>query len=103
MIIEELTPDLMGKPEEFIRQELDMLEFLFDDPGLTKLRRKVTAHPAVSRFDAIKSFLVEPNLQYPNENDLALEIGSLLLDRMNLERTPLLAQVWNNLGDVEVQ
>ena len=81
MSADTLQPDAHGRVHEFLRLELRILELLFDDAGLATLRANAPRHPAVTRYDRIATFLERHDrLEYPNETDLVLEIGSLILD-----------------------
>jgi hypothetical protein len=94
-----LRPDVHGSVETFVRQELSMLENLFDDAGLTKLRVQTPDHPALNRYDLAEDYLTKRQvLQYPDESHMALNIGNLVLDR--LAQTGVEAkQFWEVVGD----
>lgn len=52
---------------------LQRLEIMFDDQGLSQLRRSRPAHPAVRRFDALLQLLREGGRIVPEQVNLAVE------------------------------
>ena len=96
----DLRPDAYGSVESFVRQELSMLENLFDDTDLSNLRVQAPEHPGVKRYDLAKSYLTKRQiLQYPDEFHMAVNIGSLLLDRLAQTDVTLDEQFWKIVGD----
>ena len=96
----DLRPDAYGSVESFVRQELSMLEDLFDDTGLSKLRVQAPEHPGIKRYDLATSYLTKRQiLQYPDESDMAVNIGSLVLDRLAQTGGQLDEQLWEIVGD----
>jgi hypothetical protein len=82
-------PDAEGPIAPFARKEMRTLELLFDDPSLSKLRKRFPEHPAVSRYDLLARFVEgQVTLNYPNETDLVLGMGSSMLDVLSLPETP---------------
>jgi hypothetical protein len=98
-----IEPDFVGPIEPVLTRELKLLELLFNDCGLTSLRRRNVQHPAVQRYDQITAFLTQKTgLHYPDETVLVLEIGNLLLDGLTIGRTATAENVLEAIDDPEV-
>lgn len=81
----QLSPDLEGPIGPVLERQLRLIELLLDDVGLNDLRNLSPSHPAVKRYDSIRAF-IDHNfaVNYPDETDLVLEVGSTLLDNLGL-------------------
>lgn len=67
-------------PEEVLIQ-VRILELMFDDPGLTDLRKGVPDHPAVQRVDQLSGFANAEQFDWDRGHELAEAVGSMLIDR----------------------
>lgn len=71
---------------EEVEDELDalhrVLEVVFDDPGLSRLRRERPRHPAVATWDLIDSLRTGPGIDYEDELPGLRRLAFLTLDRM---------------------
>lgn len=98
-----MKPPLSGPIEPFLTRELHLLELLFGDPNLTSLRERSPAHPAVKRYDTITAFIThKAQLNYPDETNLVLEVGSLLLDGLALAPAISAESIIDAIDDQEV-
>ena len=96
-------PNVTGRPGLFLQNKLDLLELLLADPGLGALRVRSPLHPAVKRYDNIAAFLAKRiGLSYPDETNLVLDIGSILLDAFLPDSSVTLDDVLRSMGDDEV-
>ena len=96
-------PDITGRPEPLLRRELDLIALLLADPGLCALRRLSPFHSAVKRYDSISGYLAGTvGFRYPDETDLALEIGGVLLDASLPGDTITPEDVLKLIGDTDV-
>jgi len=83
------TPHSFGHIEALLKRELHLLELLFDDSGLTSLRRHAPLHPAVKRYDAITAFITNKLEVRFEDADVVLQVGSMLLDGLAIDPTGL--------------
>jgi hypothetical protein len=102
--VDNLKPHATGSVHSFAEQELQALEILFADRGLEKLRTQAPDHPAVTRYDFVKAYSDDaPTLQYPDEYQTVVKLGSILLDRLALDARPLNQDFWTSIADQSSQ
>jgi hypothetical protein len=79
------TPEHRFRAEELdaeLGQQLHLLEVLFQDPGLTELRRRAASHPAVGTFDLIRQLKESPGrIQCDDHDRIVATVGRLLIER----------------------
>lgn len=98
-----VIPSFVGAIEPILKRECKLLGLLLNDPGLSSLRSKAPAHPAVKRLDKINGILTQTyKLQYPNEVDDVLEIGTAALDGMTIGSGASPETVLASIDDDEV-
>lgn len=89
---------------EELRRQLLALEAMFDDPGLDALRQDVQTHPAVSRYDLLRS-LVARNGSFAaaEETDVFLSMSAAMLDRMTWAADPVASDYWDVIPDADTR
>jgi hypothetical protein len=88
---EPLTP---AEAEARVRESIEILDAMFDDPGLNRLRLKTSDHPAVRRRDTLAAMF--PRRQRPYEELVMtlIELGAIEFDRFWLP-APDAAEFWS--------
>jgi hypothetical protein len=76
------TPRFGATFEEELQTQADVLQSMFDDPGLTRLRSRAPSHPAVWRYDSITRLLRQKG-QWASEeeDDLFGALAAMVFDR----------------------
>ena len=95
MALEPPAFKLNGQAE--IRSELDaqidLLAAMFDDAGLSALRRRLPSHPAVTRYDALVA-LRDSSVSPDTEHGLIKEVAWALMDRSTWAANPSVRPFW---------
>lgn len=87
--MDHLSSNFQGPIGPALERELCLIELLLDDIGLGILRKRSASHPAVRRYDTIRAFIDNnAHVNYPDEMDLVLQVGSTLLDALRPGTSP---------------
>ena len=73
--------------------QIDLLAAMFDDAGLSALRRRLPSHPAVTRYDALVA-LRDSSVSPDNEHGLIKEVAWALMDRRTWAANPSVRPFW---------
>jgi hypothetical protein len=79
---------------------LGLLDAMFDDPGLTRLRAKAPRHPAVRRYDRMTDLALGARLPLDIEHEIVLDVASMATDHLTWAGAGDAADYWRSLiGD----
>lgn len=89
--------------QAFIRKYLNQIEILFDDPGLSNLRKLSPRHPVIYEYDILKSFVDEGLTPlFPNEVALLIHMGNAVINNIVPNSLETKAEILEYIGDQEV-
>lgn len=89
------TPDFAAE----IRLQIGILDAMFSDPGLARLRTRFPLHPAVLRRDALDVFFPLRPRPYEELLAVATEVGTMAIDRIFWMSDPGAEDYWTFLSD----
>ena len=70
----------VGKPGPLAERAMQLLESLFDDPGLARLRSSNATHPAIVRYEALLAVLEHRAMSWPGDIERIGQAGAAVLD-----------------------
>jgi len=83
---------------------LRMLEEMFSDPELTRLRSRWPNHPCVRRYDVIKQYVEDGRgLTFPLDEPLQIEMAEMIIDRSTWGAQPSDESFWHFIDDESVR
>jgi hypothetical protein len=86
-----------GDLQNLIRQQLRLLEVVFEDSDLAKLRARHPEHPAVKQYDRLVS-LSERGLLWPNDFESVNAFSTVGLDFLTWTPQSPQADIWEVVG-----
>lgn len=89
----------VGKFAEAADYALKVLEALFDDPGLRRLRQRQPLHPAVLRYDAM-SATRQGCVRWPDDKDRITLAGVAALDALDMRHADT-KSAWDLVAEPE--
>jgi hypothetical protein len=90
----------VGNPEKPAEHATRVLEALFDDPALARLRRKCADHPAVRNFDGLQDLVRGRRFDQFTWTSQAARIGVALLDTLDIQNVDP-ASTWELVAEPE--
>jgi hypothetical protein len=80
--------------EQEIQTQIESLDAMFGDPGLTALRTKSPLHPAVIRRETLSAFLPRRPRPFEELLTIAAELGGTMIDRQFWMPDPRTPDYW---------